>query len=188
MRPQPHTDRHMWFTQANVVSAFSIWASFDFFNRGQDLTEYFQRCTSACVVARTFGVGQMDAVGLVCMGSYSFVLCSNASACLIVIQRKCLKHAKVAGILCSPCKVVCTACTKASNAYSYVCCVRASLRQFTPLTRTWCKAAVSYCHELLENHAILFHNVQQCLAWSTQLLSSVVSPRTASQACIDEQA
>ena len=37
-------------------------------------TVYFQRCSSACGGARTVDIGLLDAVGLVCMGSYSFLL------------------------------------------------------------------------------------------------------------------
>ena len=49
-----------------------------------------------------------------------------------------MRHAKVAGILCLPCRVVCTACTKASNAYSYVC--------KTNLHSSWQPDAKWQCH------------------------------------------
>ena len=124
MQPQPHTDRHMWFAQAILClhSAFEFhswsWSGLD------------------CIIsalqfyvwgAGTDGIGLLDAVSLVCMASYSFLLSLDASACLTVVQRKCMRHAKAAGMFCSPCRVVCRACTEASNVYSFVCCVHANL-------------------------------------------------------------
>jgi len=110
-----------------------------------------------------------------------------------LFQRFCLfdSHSEEVPQTCKSCGHIvftmqgCMHCLYKSKQCIQLCVLCA--RQFTPVY-TAHENLMQSGSELLENHAILFHNVQQCLAWSTQLLSSVVSPRTASQACIDEQA